>query len=196
MNSSVTDDHRLERLVGQYLRRFAPRRQAERERFAQMPDLATAIRDAALARRADGKCEDHQRRVGLRRLKPFERALQQARGDIAECQTFDDLHAIVSEHQTEGVGPLTVYDTAVRLGAYLGLAPEKVYLHTGTRKGARALGLEASSDHLEPDHLPLPLRRLAPDETEDFLCIFKDAFRGRLRLRGCIPFRRGRSDNC
>jgi hypothetical protein len=184
MNGCAIDDRKLERLVDQHLRRFALHRRAEQERFAQMPDLATAIRDAALARRADGKCEDHQRRVGLARLGPFEQSLQQARDAIAQCRTFDDLHAIVCEHRTEGVGPLTVYDTAVRVGAYLGLAPEKLYLHTGTRKGARALRLDASSDYLEPNGLPLPRRRLSPDETEDFLCIFKDAFRGRSRSRG------------
>jgi hypothetical protein len=182
----VSDDCKLERLIDQYQRRFAQHRQAERQRFIGMPDLATAIREAALARRADGKCEAHQRRVGLARLEPFEKSLQAARQAIARCRAFDELHAIVERCRTERVGPLAVYDAAVRIGAYLGMAPDKVYLHTGTRKGAKALGLETSQGCLDPDQLPRPLHRLSPDEIEDFLCIFKGSFRGRREPRSGI----------
>ena len=70
------------------------------------------------------------------------------------------------------------------IGAYLGVAPEKVYLHTGTRKGAKVLELNVASDCLEPDELPPPLRRLSPDDAENFLCIFKDAFRRHPAMQG------------
>jgi hypothetical protein len=195
--ASVIDDRKLERLVDQYQRRFAQHRQAERQRFAGMPDLATAIREAALARRADGKCEVHQRRVGLARLEPFEKSLQATRQAIARCRSFDELHTIVERCRTERVGPLAVYDAAVRIAAYLSLAPDKIYLHTGTRKGAKALGLDTSQGHLNPDQLPRPLRRLSPDEIEDFLCIFKGSFRGRQSSKGCPsrdPGRKGISE--
>ena len=39
------------------------------------------------------------------------------------------------------LGELTVYDVAHRIGAYLQLEPDVVYLHRGTRIGARYLGL-------------------------------------------------------
>ena len=183
MKTSPSDDRKLEQLVAHYLRCFAPCRQADQERFAKMPDLATAIRNASLARRADGKCESHQRRVGLTRLKHFERSLRQVHDVIAQCRTFRDLHTVVSEKRIDGIGPLTVYDTAVRIGAFLRVAPENVYLHTGTRKGAKMLGLIASSGCVEPEELPPPLRRLSPDDVENFLCIFKDAFWGPFRSR-------------
>lgn len=185
MKQTDIDNKKLKRLAEQYRRDFVPNRQEMQDRYAQMPDLATAIRNAALARRKDGKCESHQRRVGLQRLKLFERSIQKVRDHLARCRTFDDIHIIVSECRTEGIGPLTIYDTAVRIGAYLGLTPEKVYLHTGTKKGAKILGLDVSAGYMEPNELPLPLRRLLPDEVEDFLCIFKGAFRGRSRPRGC-----------
>ena len=70
-------------------------------------------------------------------------------------------------------GKLAVYDTACRLGVYLELEPEVVYLHAGTIKGARALGLDTSRSYLEMDELPRPLRLLEPWECEDFLCIYK-----------------------
>ena len=46
-------------------------------------------------------------------------------------------------------GKLAVYDTACRLGVYLGLGPEVVYLHAGTTKGAKALSLDTNRGYLE-----------------------------------------------
>jgi hypothetical protein len=39
-----------------------------------------------------------------------------------------------------------VYDIAHRIGAYLRREPEAVYLHAGTREGARALNLGGESN--------------------------------------------------
>lgn len=73
-----------------------------------------------------------------------------------------------------GIGELTVYDTALRIGAKLGLLPKKVYLHAGTRAGARALGLNWKATSLAVRELPSELLTLTPHEIEDCLCIFKD----------------------
>ena len=48
-----------------------------------------------------------------------------------------------------GIGELYVYDTSFRIGAKLNLFPTKVYLHAGTRRGVRALGLDHSADTLK-----------------------------------------------
>jgi hypothetical protein len=94
---------------------------------------------------------------------------------IASCRSFDELHAVVEEwtRDVPKIGDLAVYDIAHRIGAYLGLEPTLVYLHCGTRVGARALGLSAR-DTLHPDALPREFRQLSPAEIEDCLCIYKD----------------------
>ncbi|MBI1997211.1 MAG: hypothetical protein HYW03_03845 [Deltaproteobacteria bacterium] len=69
-----------------------------------------------------------------------------------------------------------VYDTALRIGARLGLEPERVYIHSGTRVGARRLGLDWRAKWIEPKDLPKPLRSLPPWQVEDILCIYKDWF--------------------
>jgi hypothetical protein len=61
-----------------------------------------------------------------------------------------------------GIGELYVYDTALRIGAKLGVFPEKVYLHAGTRIGVRNLGLDARRTALRMASLPRALRRLKP----------------------------------
>ena len=73
-----------------------------------------------------------------------------------------------------GIGELYVYDTALRIGAHLRLLPRQVYLHTGTRVGARALGLDDRTTSVSLSHLPVGLRPLQPHEVEDVLCIYND----------------------
>ena len=94
---------------------------------------------------------------------------------LRRATSFDDLFDLVDKHilPIQGIGPLTVYDTALRIGARLGLSPTRVYLHAGTRAGARELGLDAQRGTIEMDELPEPLRQLSPREAEDLLCIYK-----------------------
>lgn len=85
------------------------------------------------------------------------------------------------------IGPLTIYDTALRIGAFLRLEPAVVYLHRGTREGAKAIGENHRSECLDVRELPRPFQRLKPYEIEDCLCIYKwepAEVAGR-RTRGC-----------
>ena len=66
-----------------------------------------------------------------------------------------------------------IYDTAHRIGAFLGLEPEHVYVHAGTTVGAKALGLKSIDGWVAMDDLPEVFRKLKPYEVEDFLCIYK-----------------------
>jgi hypothetical protein len=66
---------------------------------------------------------------------------------------------------------------ALRIGARFGLEPKRVYVHAGTRDGARALGLDADRRTIEMAELPAPIRRLTAREAEDLLCIYKSRLR-------------------
>jgi len=93
------------------------------------------------------------------------------------CSTFEDLHDAIrgAIGSIRGIGDLTVYDTAVRIGAHLGLEPQMVYLHAGTKAGARAMGLAGQGGRLAMSTLPAAFRQLSAREVEDCLCIYKDA---------------------
>jgi hypothetical protein len=54
-----------------------------------------------------------------------------------------------------------------------------IYLHAGTREGARRLGLDTSGPTLGVDEIPKGLCALTPREIEDVLCIYKDALSDR-----------------
>jgi hypothetical protein len=57
------------------------------------------------------------------------------------------------------------------VGQYLRLEPGKVYVHSGTRVGAKRLGLNWRNDMLEMSDLPAELQVLSAAEVEDFLCV-------------------------
>lgn len=186
----------LAAIANDYITRF--RGGADRElRFYKMQrTLADAIRQAALSRTPSGKRHPHQCRIPGRVLEAAERHLQAAAARIRRAKSFAELHDIVEAEigSLRGIGELAVYDTAHRIGAYLGLEPEAVYLHAGTRVGARALDL--AGDVVALGALPPALRRLSAAEIEDCLCIYKSALqRGGLRhspKSSCAPARGAR----
>ena len=99
---------------------------------------------------------------------------------LTQAQSFGQLYATIDILATPGIGPMTVYDVAVRFGAWLGLKPEAIYIHAGTKAGLRALGWTTKSyERTFPmELLPAVLRNKDPDEVEDFLCTYRLAFEG------------------
>ena len=143
-----------------------------RDALANCRHLDDAIRHAT---GSAGKVPGHQRRVGRKILQEACERLLGHQDEIEGCQSFAELIALV-ERATEGIyrfGELAVYDTAFRLGVWLKRWPKMVYLHAGTRIGAKALGLDVGRDCLDMAELPVEVRVLKPWQVEDFLCIFK-----------------------
>lgn len=143
--------------------------------MAKRASLEEAIEAAAMARIC-GKRHPHQRRLKVCSLEKGTRDLLAKAHDISACRDFDELLNLVDKavRSVSGLGELYIYDTAERIGAFLGKLPEKVYLHAGTRKGAENWGLDTNAGVIEMKDLPRELQALKPHEVEDLLCIYKD----------------------
>lgn len=76
------------------------------------------------------------------------------------------------------------YDIAHRVGIFRKLEPEVVYLHAGTRQGAKELGIRGKV--VSRRELPAEFRSLSPSELEDLFCNYKDALAG-AALPDCMP---------
>lgn len=167
----------LSQLVILYTARFRNKARKELEGFCGEPFQA-AIERAALAvkKGGDGRWKrfSHQRRLKQKGLEEARKALLGASAELRRAKDFDDLHGLIKNALAEikGLGSLYYYDTSLRLGANLQKMPERVYLHRGTRVGARAIGLDWREDSLAVQCMPKELRTLEPHEIEDFLCIF------------------------
>jgi hypothetical protein len=171
----------FDQIVSHYIRTQRPHARAEMTDFANEPSASAAIRRAALCETVDGKRHPHQRRIPKALLEDVETKLQAVRRKLSNAADFTALHRLVDEEirSLKGIGALTVYDIAQRIGAYFGKAPERVYLHAGTRVGAGTFGISGNS--FDPKILPKPFARLAASEIEDCLCIYKSELMGGAR---------------
>jgi hypothetical protein len=169
-------DASLAVIVRAYIAHCRPGAHEELSSFRAEPTLAAAIQRAGMAMRTDGKRYDHQRRIPLAALEAATSRLRRA--PLHMARDFDQLLRTVGRiiRPVHGVGELTVYDTALRIGSKLDLLPTRVYLHSGTREGARALDLNWRAPYLEPEDFPPEFLELQPHEIEDCLCIFRSRF--------------------
>lgn len=176
--STTSDNTDLVALVRLYRIHNRPQLKEELKFFRDIPSLALAVHNAAFAKDERGKRHKHQCRISQMPLKRAKQILSQSHHQIEECSSFQELHFWLAEAlgTVRGLGELYIYDTALRLGAFRRLAPKFVYLHRGTRAGAKTLGLNTSGGYLTITDLPEPLRKLTPHEAEDFLCIYKSHF--------------------
>lgn len=172
----------LAEIVRAYIAAYRSSAEQELQFFARQATFRDAIEMAGLAKTASGKRHSHQWRLR-------EETLEQARdnlgiADLQSTRSFAQLKRAIERAvgRIDGIGSLTVYDTALRLGAFLGLEPDVVYLHAGTRVGASALGLKTDREWIEIESLPQELRQLKAREVEDLLCIYKEQL-DRLRSR-------------
>ncbi len=171
-----SDTNILSVIVRSYLKHNRRRLRNELAYFEGVPSLDSVIEAAALATCAHGKRLNHQRRLTRAALARSEENLVVALPRLRECRSFEELYTLIEElvRGIRGLGELYVYDTSLRIAAYLNLWPEEVYLHAGTRRGARALGFSGQGSRLKPSELPAVVRKLKPFEIEDFLCIYKE----------------------
>jgi hypothetical protein len=179
-------------LVAIYRRIHGPRIAAYLDYFTELKSLDDAICFACHGK--DGQIHSHQHLVGKQKLEHARKAIQRHADEIKACKSFDELLTLVEDCTAHiyRFGILAIYDTSLRLGAFLGLWPEVVYLHAGTKKGCKALGVATKSGKVALNVLPHPIRTLEPYQAEDFLCIYKGEFGGaRKSVKGCGPKRRG-----
>ncbi len=163
-------------IIADYKAKYREDAEKELRYFKIQRSLEDAVSLAALARRPSGKRFSHQRRIPKSVLRKVERRLLAAVPTIRRANSFDDLYRIIETEILSifGVGDLMVYDTALRIGAKLELEPSEVFLHSGTRSGARKLGVKVARRSLPVTEFPAPLRRLPAREIEDVLCIYKN----------------------
>ena len=137
--------------------------------------IKEAIRKAAQARDKHGRIHSHQKWLRQETADKSQEILLKCAVEIMACQDFDTLHTFIkSKLQINGLNEMYWYDTAFRIGISMGIYPQKVYLHRGTRTGANALGIYRGVEVLEMSDLPIELQIMKPYQVEAFLCIKKN----------------------
>lgn len=173
--------------------------------YGNLPDWKTAVEEAgkfhykevknknkASENKKSGKkafkgCHPHQYHIYDFAKKQFLIDLQNNQTAIYNSTDFNDLYGTVEKFcKKKRIGELTIYDTAMRLGAFLekhrggNFKPQMVFLHNGAMEGAKKLFLRGE--------IAKPCSRMSPSEfakcfpnketweVEEILCIYKDNF--------------------
>ena len=166
----------FEEIVSAYIEKWRLEAEKELLLFKNLETLGTAVEFAGLAKCPRGRKFDHQHRIPPKILDKSKSTLSQLIPQIKNCRDFDELFRLVGDNigKIPGIGELTIYDTALRIGANLGIEPKLVYLHRGTRVGAKALGKNIrNKETLNRSELPGAFSKLSSREIEDCLCIYK-----------------------
>lgn len=93
------------------------------------------------------------------------------------CRIYEN----IKEERIKGANQMTLYDIACFVGDHLAIYPQKVYVHQGVIKGAKALNLISKNEEttLSVEEIIRKVPELEclkddPDQIESFLCIQKD----------------------
>jgi hypothetical protein len=163
---------------------ICPNPNDEHEYYRKKASLKVAIEAAAMAERApDGKRHSHQYRIAKVDLETWRDTLTANQNHLGHVKDFNSLHGLLLKLKTPGVGALAIYDTALRIGYFLGMFPQQVFLHAGTAVGASQFIEIRQRNSIKVNELPPAFKKLKPHQIEDCLCICKNQFKW-LRING------------
>jgi hypothetical protein len=164
--------------VALYVKDKRRKRRDELAFYIAQPSFEKAIIASVLSQRNDRR-ESHQRRIPARALRRSADRLCQNANSLRKARSFEELHGLINylltsrSKKIRGIGPLTVYDVAIRIAARKGLEPEHVYLHAGARVGASRVGAPNwRTGSISKSELPAEFDELSEAECENCLCIY------------------------
>lgn len=192
----------LEAIVRDWRWRTAPEEHLAAKRddvvmlAASQKTFRDAVNVACASRRPNGLMHNHQTKVPEWTRDLFADQITGVwRYDWMKFKSgpnrFDRWHDAIEEIRPRGIGPVTTYDVAVRIGAFMEIEPESLYLHAGVRLGWLALegvpGTCVEVDVHDPRFLrgakrvrrqwwPKIFRDFKADDFEDFLCTYRAVF--------------------
>jgi hypothetical protein len=168
---------RLNQVIDAYQKSHGPELDRVGHYTEQQKTLLSAIRVATQCKDHNGRRDSHQNRIRQITLDLWSEAVTRKFRQLRTASSFDQLHSILKVAKINGVGELTIYDSANRIGLFLKIWPDRIYLHAGTRIGLRNLMGKAKGPYVYKKSLPKDLQQssLSCSAIENLLCIYKDA---------------------
>ncbi|MBO9538294.1 hypothetical protein [Herbaspirillum sp.] len=165
----------LEEMVREFIEIYRPKGREELAFFSTRP-FDIALDYAALAKDSRGKRFSHQRRLKRKNLELAKKFLMEKKDEFEKTKSFEAVFKIVQQITSaiSGLGELYTYDTALRISVAIKHEPIHVYLHAGTRVGAKKIDIDGRRSYVSMAELSKELQILDAHEVENFLCIYKN----------------------
>lgn len=165
-----TQGDTLDEMLDCYCRVFRPNLAAYLDVFRKMK-LKEAIENASgKPCPCCGKCHPHQKRLTDAVHKIFTDELKKRRARIEKAKDFEKLYELVCEARVWGIGPVTLYDAALRISATLSVLPQKIVYLQGKAVIPYAERLHQQEISCFDDRFSQ--RKMTAYEIEEFLCCF------------------------
>jgi hypothetical protein len=137
--------------------------------------LTDVIKIAVLSRDIYNKKHNHQHRIENFQLQMFLEKISLLEHKIQAVNKFDELLNLIVKEKIIGIGPLALYDIALRIGYYIKIKPELIYLHAGAKTGANNFfGRKIKNNYLTKEEFVSKVddfKNFSCEEIEAFLCI-------------------------
>jgi len=164
----------LASVVDDYIQRYGMKKAQELAFYANLANVDEVVEVAARFQAPNGKCQPRQ--CGIPRESKDEVAELLDTAALGSPSSFGELEEALRRciGHVKGIGDMTIYDTALRVGAFLGLLPSEIYLHGAARDGAAMLGLDVGNRTVPVTVMPREFSVLEPWELEDCLALYRD----------------------
>lgn len=172
----------IESCIIHYQKNYKERKEEEWNFYKELQTIEQVIKISTKAKNKEGKKLRHQQRIPNAILNTMAEKLISKKAFFENAVNFQEIIELIEKESIKGFGDLAIYDTATRIASKLNIEPEYLYLHAGTREGAKYLGLEWNSKFLLISDLPVEFQQAIEDKrikikhVEDILCIYKLKF--------------------
>src|SRR5690606_36716857 len=165
-------------MIDDYINKYRRYNKLTFRKYQNLENIDKAINNSALALDIKYQKSDHQYRIKTEALELSRKILLHNKNKISSCKDFNSLLKLIESllKDVNGLGELYYYHTTLKLASYLNIFPEYIYLHIGTRDGAKYFGLNYKNAYIEKTDLPNESHILELYEIVDFLCIYKNNF--------------------
>lgn len=166
----------LKEIVDAYLEDYKDNVEYEIKEIKKAP-FDEVLEQVGRGKFLDGVHLDHLKRLPMEALQRALSILIKYRKQIKSCKNFCELFELIHkeiEREVYGIGEMYTYDISFYLSVNLGFKPKYVYLHKGTKIGARKLGLNVNRIYIAKDEFPEEFKELEVYDIENLLCIYKN----------------------
>lgn len=164
----------LNRLIDNYRKCKKSHLEKELDYYRDKSNLNDALMAAGLFWQDTNVIHNHQYRIRRISKEAFSKNLSAIK--IDNTKSFTDIYGMVKACKVQGIGPVTIYDTALRLSAFRGFFPNAIYLHAGVAIGYKNLTGNIPTSLIIPytQDFKTMFNGLLAYETVNFLCLYKD----------------------
>jgi hypothetical protein len=149
--------------------------------------LENAIKIACSCKDEINYIHPHSRRLMKKNLDAITNNLLSEIDKIKNIKNFHELFCIILKNKVSGVGELAMYDIGTRIGHYLNIYPDYIYLHASPTTAVKLLGIFEKSKnigdtkylYLTRDDLPDDIKysNLTIMQIEQLLCACEECFK-------------------